>query len=393
MATNVETAFHAAFGRSRHLKSGSSEYVWRFAQCRTCRLLGRSTGQRPNASDISIKSQPSSPSSASSLDSLDRVIRSHSSFTRYLGGQFLTLYSVTVFISSMALIALAVTTFVIYQDKAEQAQLDYMSSAIESWFTIQASTFLSAATHARELMQYGATALEVMNDLPSFQSMFEVSNDPDQASFYHSRSGTSVLTTSTAADCVSSTDYGCMSDGDVAEVSRLESLIGTFSSPQWTGSPKIVTYLWQQTPTQIIQIQLSPFEFEVDSFGSSGWLVDGTTGNVVSMTNSPLPTCPLATRQVIKSSGTTIVVSPMSELSPFVIIAESPSYQSPVYWLLIASIAVSCFPVVGTLMIGAGYALRSVAVRRKKQQRMEELRDAQQALELIRKSRQVKGAK
>jgi hypothetical protein len=293
----------------------------------------------------------------------------------------------------MALIALAVTTFVIYQDKAEQAQLDYMSSAIESWFTIQASTFLSAATHARELMQYGATALEVMNDLPSFQSMFVVSNDPDQASFYHSRSGTSVLTTSTAADCVSSTDYGCMSDGDVAEVSRLESLIGTFSSPQWTGSPKTVTYLWQQTPTQIIEIELSPFEFEVDSFGSSGWLVDGTTGNVVSMTNSPLPTCPLAPRQVIKSSGQTIVVSPMSELSPFVIIAESPSYQSPVYWLLIASIAVSCFPVVGTLMIGAGYALRSVAVRRKKQQRMEELRDAQQALELIRKSRQVKGAK
>lgn len=389
---------------------------------RTNRALGEAVGQRPVIPTTTKNAVPSSPSSVSSRDSLEATIKKHSSFTRYLGGTFLSVFSVTVFISCAALIALTCLSFITYKNERESFTSRYLADMALPSHIAEVTSFLSNGTEAYEWLGMSNDYAVFFTNFACVDSIMTVDISESPVTFIRYVHDGAVL--SNAQDCGTSPLYSCDSAYYQSSANSLVNYTWSTDEYTWDGpefilssnetvSIPFVTVNWNnKTDDSLNRIFVKmDLEFSSDVFLDkfSAWLINGETNLIASELG--LAASELAS--VLKvDNGTTVVTLPnlvnqigafsigaSTTLSndleiisgqvlgtPFVVVVgtEAETESSDLYWYLLISLIVAGAPVVGTLLIGAGYSLRLVAVRRKKQQRAMEVEDARLAVQAMR---------
>lgn len=430
----------------------------------TCRTVGQPVASRPGDIRHQSQSPSTSPRSVASHDSLDAAVRSHSSFTKYLGGKFLSLFTVTVFISSLALIGLSATSFVLYRDQGMTNMMRYISEITVPKYAQELESFISTSTRIQGLLLDGADFETITSSFGSVTSILRVHHGQFDSFTIAPLEAGGVSYRSNASDCSTSTVYSCTDEVDQADadsfISKFPLLTSELTLNDYLlANPNYLLNSSSHVATQIIdrifkattdgsfyrlRLRMDDmyFNFSSDSFlntndGYGGvMLLNKANGAIISALGIPsqnLTVVPPEGENTQQVSGVTISapdaslrmpgwVSELSEAitatfssnstatpvwfesadsrafmtqiptTPFALIAGSTVEQSVfrderLYWVLVASLIVAIFPVVGTFLIGSAYSLRLVAVRRRKQMRAIELRDAEVAILAIKESR------
>jgi hypothetical protein len=417
------------------------------------RNIGQPSSIRQVLSDSSKATVPVSPRSVSSNDSLEAAIRTHSAFTRFLGGKFLSLYSVTVFIASAGLIGLTWSAYLKYNEAANSFMETYISASGWRAASGKFRSLLEQGAETRSALLNNADINVVFSDYSMVDSLLTISNVSTNDYFFYTRDGNSIVITSNASDCSSSTDYGCEESFRVtdmeASLAALDTLSGNLTAAGyiWTGPDYIVrnasstsgypviNLIWahgSDGSVNRLRIRSDTFSFSSDSLldnnGGSAriWAVNGNEGTIISgfgVNTSLFSTLTAGANDTKIVSGTPIsslssdVLDggwlsalanipevenlPVSEIvdgmyihlekitdTPFyVIVGSKPVVNETLNWLLLASILVAFAPVVGTILVGTGYWLRLIAVRRRKRQHKLQRIEAEKAIKAVKDSK------
>ena len=375
---------------------------------------------------------PTSPTSVSSADSLDATIRKHSLFTRYLGGKFLSLYSVTVFLSSVALIALTCLSFVAYRSEQDSFTDTYLTEQASASHTREVEAFLTNGYRAKDLINNGVDFASIFSNIAGVESFLQVTATTPLTFKRYSLEESTIAVHSNLPDCQASQDYTCDSDFYISSAAQLTEYNLESVGPIWDGpdyvvsedastSYPVLTLDWKSDSDGslnrlFLRIDDSVFSFSSDTILSDTqvWMINAQTGYISS--SSVLGSSDLAELSTLNNG--TVVVTPAvvpSELgnvssyphgvawdgsnglkvvqqevsgTPFVVITGGKiEKQTNLYWYLLSSLVVAVAPVFATLILGVGYSLRLAAVRERKKQRAMELADARLAVQAMRESK------
>lgn len=428
----------------------------------SCSAVGQPVSSRPVDIRPQSQSPSTSPRSVSSYDSLEAAVRSHSSFTRYLGGKFISLYTFTVFISSLALIGLSVTSFVLYRDQSVSNMMDYVQFGA-SKFRKDVDSMISIGTRIQDLITGGVAYESITKSFESVASILRVHNDKFEIFSSSSLDAEGSKYRSNASDCSTSAIYTCADEADQADADSFSSQLslltealsirdnlltepGHFVNTTSNVPIPTIDQVFKAPDDSFYRLRLRMddpyFNFSSDSFLSTndGYgnvllviksngvifsalgissqdlsVVSSEGGNRQQVSGMSISAPDAALRmpawvsafstEIATRLGSNRATYPvwfsnddsralMSDVpnTPFALIVGSSLGQSVfiderLYWVLIATILVAILPVIGTFVIGSAYALRLVAVRRRKQMRATEIRDAELAILAIKESR------
>lgn len=384
-----------------------------------------------------------SPSGSSS--SLEVALQRNNAFTKYLGGKFLTWYSVSVILSSLALLGLSIYLIFLYRISLDDRLGDYLVTSSIQIHQDAISSFLGSSLTAMEALNDGSKVSTALLIQPAITSLTVVADLISGAYFVYTNSSGSVVTTSNAADCVNSVSYSCdstyslVSGADwVQQLVRSSSkyiFMGPFASATGKTTTNSIDLLWAfEGSMNKMTLNLSYLSFANDGFldNSGGtqrvWLVNNSSmeilqaygvslseyveinskGGGVSVTNlmELAPSLPdgswitaldnsfssnLTQNELFKGlpNRVSALIAPVPDTS-FTLLVGSTSVEfsdSRVYLFLIVLIVVSALPLICTGLATLGYLLRLIAVKRRKEKRQRELEDAQKALSAIRESK------
>jgi len=398
-------------------------------------LLGQQPSPRPVSPDLNRSPIPGSPTSVSSNDSLEAAIKNHSSFRRYLGGAFLSIYTVTVFIASVGLIGLSAASFMEYQLEQTSRSDSYVTTA-SVHHAAEFQSFINTGSEMMRLVHFGALYGDLFALYPAADNVLHVMDTSPPEYYRYTWAGDSVSVVSNKADCASSMTHSC--DPEDRELS-VETLVTastnvTADASLWSGPSYLVNPSENTTAypvlnlirryasdNSLVRIQLRTdstyfkfsndslldsngigrvFAFNTQTFEPISGLGIDSNINALSVTSKTLPDLsstisdgswlselPSIMNSSVTVPGMSIAFSEIPD-SPFAVIVASKTHEETLlYWLLLAIIAAAVAPVVATLILGFGYSLRMVAVRRQKRLRAMEQMDAQLAIQAMRESK------
>lgn len=377
-------------------------------------------------------SSKSGLSPAGSGSSLDLTLPRSSILVKYVGGKYLTWFSVNVIICSLALLGLSIYYLVLYFRVCDNQLIQYLGSSSLQMHQNPVSSFLDSSLVALNALNSGASASTAFLIQPAIISLTVVSNLTTGTYFVYKNDSGSVVTTSNSADCSASAAYTCdttysnISTTYLVEACLNSSSEFSFLGPQ-TGSVDLVwaVAVGSSFSVSIMNLNLSYLSFLQDHFldNQGGqrrvWLVNNETTEVLaayglsildynnsystsSLTEIAklLPDGEWISRMSFSNVFESIVIdglpgnvaallAPIPN-TPFVLLVGSTSTEfinSTITILIISMIVVSAIPLVVTSFVACAYLLRLVALRRRKDKRRREVEEARRALRAIKESK------
>ena len=375
-----------------------------------------------------------------SADSPEIVIQTNNAFTKYLGGKFITWYSLSVVLSSLAVLALSIYLLVSYRAGSNADLREYLGSSSLKIHMNPVSYFFNTSVTVLKALNTGASPSTAFCIQPAIISITVVSNLSSGNYLVYTNNSGSVLTSSNAADCNTSVTYNCdYRYSNVSATGWYDSAIKTtedfvFLGPNVLVMDNIVTnsidLAWKSTQASsvtavnMMTLNLSYLSFPYDSFLDKNggqqrvWLINKTTTAILtafgvetseyingtdttdlgelasSMTDAEWITALKESYSNVSITSTqaglpgrvTALVSPV-EKSPFVLIVGSTSSQFTSYSvtvIMIVLIVVSAIPLIATSISTTAYLLRVLAIKRRESKKQKELYDAHMALKAIR---------
>lgn len=380
-----------------------------------------------SGSGVTPTSSPSYvPHSMTSFESTDVLSLHNSFFNRYLGGKFISIYTIIVVLSSLTLVGLISAAFAEEYGSSASLRDEYLKSSASVTQRGVVESFTAMAYSSKSLAEQGVEYSLLFGANPAIASIFAVPDATSNAFFVFARNGDSVSESVNAANCANTktceSDYNALGSAWFAAATANAAADFVWTGPVYsTSGDGVAVYIdlsWKtggigsgsvtniRFSAESIIFKSDPF-LDKDGVGMV-WLVNGASGAVVASLGVPVSTwvneddlTPIFLKsQAVWLSGIDLsvssevlvpgldgnrvsaTVSPIAA-SPFVLVVGSSvsNFPSATVSLLIAALVVAIMPVVGTLIVGGAYTLRLVALRRRKRKHEAETNDAKRALQ------------
>lgn len=360
-------------------------------------------------------------------------MRTNSVFTKYLGGKFISFYTVTVVLSSLVLMGVTLANFVLFYSDPLRNSLQYVSKVSIALHASKVSDFMSSIEGMKSSVESGTGVSALFSSHPSLLSVTSV---PDSISSSYRVTNTSGILASNANDCATSTAYTCdLSEYvGISDIRQTPWYLGATSSQSWQ-SPAVylrngaeivnhIDLVWTvSSAVYRIKINATAIPFSSDPFlDNSGvgniWLINksdkmivsgngispttfvsiGSGGELTSLSASSLGgwlavvASGLATQTVFENidGGISAAASDISG-TPYSLLVGSSAYpfdhEGRMQGFLLSELVVAVLPIVASVLVGSAYLLRLVAIQRRRTRREEEVLDAQAALRAIQESK------